>query len=237
MRKWVFVLLALPLLGCGQKDGTAAASKAADKEIAEARAFIDDIVITFDIANVEGKTDEEIDHEEELIADVDELLERWKFDFDERVVLAQWSGAVSRMLEVEEQNANFQAEFEDDFFSDSMNYGFRTSLMSAFESFLQEHESELHQEIVDLRNSGDDLEAGDHFRQMAQAEIRASEIILNVLETHHADMIGDKEDGLFTTRDLEYLKRHYELIPEIAIKFVFLLDELKNLEKAQKAWK
>ncbi|MCH7903233.1 MAG: hypothetical protein IH944_01550 [Armatimonadetes bacterium] len=236
MRKWLAVLLVVPLLGCGHKGDSAGVSKTVAEEVAEARELIDDVIVTFGYENAVGKTGEEIDHEEQLIEDIDESLGSWNFDFDERAMLSRLSTAFGRVWAAEEQYEDFQNEFEDDFFSDSMNYVFRTSLMFAFESYLEEFEGDSHQEIVDLRESGHDLEAGEHYRHMAQTEIRVSEIFLKILEDRRTDLIGDKEDGLFTTRDLQYLNRHYELIAMMAPDFIEILDELDELTEAQNAW-
>lgn len=230
------VLLVLPVLGCGPKGDSGGVPKTVAEEVAEARELIDDVVVTFGYENAVGKTDEEIDHEEQLVEEIEESLGSWNFDFDERVMLSRFTALISKGVAAEEQYQDFRSEFEDDFFSDSMNYVFRTSLMSAFESYLEEFESDSHQEIVDLRESGHDLEAGEHYRHMAQTEIRVSEIFLKVLEDRRTDLIGDKEDGLFTTRDLQYLNRQYELIAMMAPAFIELLDELDELAEARNAW-
>ena len=230
------VLLVLPLVGCSPKDDPVVESNAIDEEITEARLLIDDIVDTFVVTSPAGRTDEELDHEQELIEEVEESLARWESDFDERIALARWSGAMSRLLAVQEQYVNLHTEFEVAMFSDSMNHSSRGSLLAAFQSYIEEHESELHQEILGLRGAWTELEGANYYRQRAQNETRASKISLQVLESHRADLIGE-EDGLFTTREFEYLDQHFEVSPEVSTNWVLLLEELINLQEAQTAWK
>lgn len=257
MRKWIALLLLLPGIGCSPKSDTAevpdatgssdsteatkASTPSVAAEVAEAREYIDQALVYYDLTRTVSTTAAEQLANEAMLEKLTGSLKTWKSDIEERPLLAEFSVAANQNRIMADRQEELRVEFQRWFGSDSMNYEYQTQLDDAFKRYVEATDNDAHNETTALMAPYDDIDSMtmsyDLMTNASVAMAKTMKIYLAVMAEHGYDMGGSAEDGLFTELDLDYLNRFYNLQIEFADNFVPLVSALEEMTEAQKGWK
>lgn len=227
MRKWIAVLVVLPVLACGpeaesieddQRDPVGV-TKGDSVEVAEARDLIDTIV-SFGPTRKSPMTPEEVEDEVAAHEEVRAKLVEWETEFLERLLLSDFIRAKEKVENATEQQTELLEELA----------GIQLEDTEELREFLSTDAdlNVLRTKILEFQAS--DLKNKERLRDITDLQSRSHDRLVVLLEGDQVPEGISKETTTYTIRETKLRAKLYHAMIE-------LLDALDALEGAQEEWR